>query len=284
MSYSLAIATPSLRGTSVLEPGGAITIGGDHHADIQVPGAHIAPRHFVLHTLGSTITIDAIEPMFVNNRAVAAGTTDVIAAERVRIHAGEASFTLSRSKKGVAAPGAVRMVSWRASHAGPVMDALLLAFAGPRYALLDAARDRLVYQIVRGSKWPSICLFPPEHEVRLAREAPHLLRLPDVASTRRGAAGALAPLRNGYGKSWGIFLVSRAGHERLAASLRHLLIVRDDDGGPLYFRFYDPRVLRAFLPLATPYQTSLFFDAADLILLEDEDPDTAIQASARTML
>jgi hypothetical protein len=230
------------------------------------------------------VRLQAVEPTFVNGRPLAPGAPAITLAEGTRIGAGEASFTLSwREEQGVT-QGAVRMLSWRANRSEPVMDALLAAFQVPRYALLDAARDRRVYRIVRGSGWPSICLFPPEHEVRLAREAPHLLCLPDVATSPQGEADALAPLREGYGQSWGIFLVSRAGHARLAASLQRLLIVRDDDDGPLYFRFYDPRVLRDFLPLATPYQASVLFDAVDLILLEDEDPDTAIQASARTML
>lgn len=44
------------------------------------------------------------------------------------------------------------------------------------------------------------------------------------------------------------------------------------EADPIYFRFYDPRVLRRFLPVCTPDQLYAFFGPIDYFLFEDEDP------------
>ncbi len=52
--------------------------------------------------------------------------------------------------------------------------------------------------------------------------------------------------------------------------------MQDDDGRRLYFRFHDPRVLRAFLPLLTLAQARLLFDVARSFIMEAEAPGTAL--------
>ena len=39
----------------------------------------------------------------------------------------------------------------------------------------------------------------------------------------------------------------------------------------MLFRYYDPRVLRKFLPTCTPEQIAAFFGPADSVLIENED-------------
>jgi hypothetical protein len=54
--------------------------------------------------------------------------------------------------------------------------------------------------------------------------------------------------------------------------------VKTEQGKMLYFRFYDPRVLRIFLPTCDAMQLrELFGDAIDSFILEDEDPAFAIR-------
>jgi hypothetical protein len=43
-----------------------------------------------------------------------------------------------------------------------------------------------------------------------------------------------------------------------------------EDGRELYFRFYDPRVLRVFLPTCTLQQTAEFFGPVSSYLVEGE--------------
>ena len=58
----------------------------------------------------------------------------------------------------------------------------------------------------------------------------------------------------------------------LRSHLRRFLIVLDEDTGKkLYFRFYDPRVLRAFLPTCSKIQVADMFGEIGMFLLEGED-------------
>lgn len=47
--------------------------------------------------------------------------------------------------------------------------------------------------------------------------------------------------------AWGVFAVADCGLEALGRHLRELLVVQSPDGERWRFRFYDPRVLPAFL-------------------------------------
>ncbi|MBD0321429.1 MAG: DUF4123 domain-containing protein [Gemmatimonadetes bacterium] len=47
--------------------------------------------------------------------------------------------------------------------------------------------------------------------------------------------------------AWGVFAVADCGLDALATHLRGLLVVRSPEGERWRFRFYDPRVLPAFL-------------------------------------
>ena len=48
-------------------------------------------------------------------------------------------------------------------------------------------------------------------------------------------------------RPWGVFVVSTADLRTLRQHLRELLVVEGIDGEPMYFFFYDPRVLPTFI-------------------------------------
>jgi hypothetical protein len=48
-------------------------------------------------------------------------------------------------------------------------------------------------------------------------------------------------------RPWGVFVVSTADLRTLRQHLRDLLVVEGIDGEPMYFFFYDPRVLSTFI-------------------------------------
>lgn len=66
-------------------------------------------------------------------------------------------------------------------------------------------------------------------------------------------------LMRSWPRSVGIILQSRAGFEEICRHLRRFLMVKDQAGKKYRFRFYDPRVLRAFLPVCTPDELAQFF-------------------------
>ncbi len=84
-------------------------------------------------------------------------------------------------------------------------------------------------------------------------------------------------VEQGWGNSWGIYVESAAHPADVYHHFRKFLLVRNERGKELYFRFYDPRVLRQFLPTCDAHQLSAFFGPIQHFLLEDEDPAFALR-------
>lgn len=53
--------------------------------------------------------------------------------------------------------------------------------------------------------------------------------------------------------------------------------MRLPEGREVYFRYYDPRVLRLFLPTCTPEEINTFFGPVACFLMEAEEPDILLQ-------
>ncbi|WP_337040318.1 DUF4123 domain-containing protein [Emticicia sp. 17c] len=87
-------------------------------------------------------------------------------------------------------------------------------------------------------------------------------------------------LNEGKGDSWGIFINTSLTLKELAAHLQKLLIVTmQDDGRMVYFRFYDPRVLRTFLPTCHVTQLKELFGPVEVFFCEDTDEDFQLHFS-----
>lgn len=135
------------------------------------------------------------------------------------------------------------------------------------YALLDGARDRDIAPLVRLSRLHHACLYSGHVSARLQAAAPWLVILaPDATFTAE-------LLARGWGQAWGCFLrvPPDVSLRRQREHFRELLRVRDEDGRRLLFRFYDPRVLRAWLPTCTAAELDLFFGPVPNIVAESED-------------
>jgi len=140
-------------------------------------------------------------------------------------------------------------------------------FEPPRvYALLDAARDEAIYPEIMGSGLESTCLFRGEKARELAWVAPYLVDL------RREDPFTQWVVENGWEKSWGVFAGSPAALNEVKRHFRTFLTVYDEEGAPLYFRFYDPRVLRAYLPTCNESELGAVFGPIEYYLVEHEDP------------
>jgi Domain of unknown function (DUF4123) len=153
----------------------------------------------------------------------------------------------------------------------------MLEAAAPRhlFAVLDSARDPNIPIELRRKGAEFVSLYRGEPEESLSSVAPYLVRLDPRSESMRWL------LTNGWGNSWGIFLVSSASLEILRRHLRQFLLVHDVAGNELYFRFYDPRVLRTFLPTCTGAETKRFFGPVGIYLMEAEDGE-AVSFCSRT--
>ncbi len=115
------------------------------------------------------------------------------------------------------------------------------------------------------------CLFHGQLEPDVAELAPYLLELP-----RQGEL--LDWLLSGWGHHWGVYLLAPEATDLalLRRHLRKLGLVQGPAGEPLWFRWYDPRVLRLAVPGFDPGQLQTLFGPVTRFLLEAERPDQGL--------
>lgn len=134
----------------------------------------------------------------------------------------------------------------------------------PLFAILDAARDPVVYLRIHECSERKESLYQ-DAAPELAFVAPYLIALP------RSSPFLDSLVREGWGDSRGVFLTSDRPFDEVRKHLRRLLTVRTEAGAPLLFRFYDPRVLRVYLPTCTAEEASSFLGPSSRWLAEDGD-------------
>lgn len=110
------------------------------------------------------------------------------------------------------------------------------------HAVLDAARAPRVLQVLRESVEEHRSLYEGARGVALEDVAPYLVRLEPGSRLLAQLTG------EGWMRRWGIFAEGSVPRRELRRHFRRFLMVEDEDGEPLYFRFYDPGVLRDFWP------------------------------------
>ncbi len=140
----------------------------------------------------------------------------------------------------------------------------------PLYAILDAARDPLVLAVLFQCDQEYESLYEGPEGEKLPVVGPYLVRLPKDSSLLE------VVVRASWGKSWGVFLTSEGPCADVHNHLRHFLMVKLPESKQVYFRFYDPRVLRVYLPTCTGEETGAFFGPIKYFLTEGEKPDAAV--------
>ena len=138
------------------------------------------------------------------------------------------------------------------------------------WALLDGARDQRIFYMLRDSGLDYLCLYSGYLPRELQLAAPYMVELiADHEFTRR-------LIDQAWGNSWGIF-VSTHNAPNLRPHLRKFLRVRNEQGQYLLFRYYDPRVLREYLPTCLPDELKQIFGSIECIWMEDHNPVTLIE-------
>lgn len=131
------------------------------------------------------------------------------------------------------------------------------------WAVLDCARDPVIYRLLLESRLEFLCLYSGKLPRELEMVAPHMVELlPGHRFTQR-------LLDEGWGRAWGVF-ATLDDPTMLRHHLRRFLVVRDEQGRRLLFRFFDPRVLGVFLRTCDPDQLRSFFGPLRTLLAEQE--------------
>ena len=132
------------------------------------------------------------------------------------------------------------------------------------WGILDCARDPRIYPALRQSRLQYRCLYSGTLPRALEAVAPHIVEL----FPQSKLLGQW--LEEGWGEAWGVF-VKIADWSNLRYHLRKFLKVQDEDERKLLFRYYDPRVLRVYLPTCTTQERNQMFGPIESFLMEDLD-------------
>ncbi len=133
------------------------------------------------------------------------------------------------------------------------------------YAILDGASIPNLLSGLESNKAEHVCLYLGELNPELAKTAPYLVLLKQKTALTEW-------ILSGFGKHWGIFAVTRSSMMEMRKHCRKFLMVFDPDGIPLYFRYYDPRVFRIYLPTCNSEETQTIFGPVMTYFTEgDED-------------
>jgi hypothetical protein len=135
------------------------------------------------------------------------------------------------------------------------------------YALIDGARDRDFEWKIRLSRLEYCCLYAGKLAPPLQRAAPYLVHLTPKSQFTRELLGSA------WGTSWGILTIAPPDCtiQQQRGHFRTLLRVATEGGRTLVFRFYDPRVLRLFLPTCTRAELSVMFGPIPSLAAESAD-------------
>ena len=145
----------------------------------------------------------------------------------------------------------------------------------PLFAILDAARDPLVLALLIQSDHQYESLYEGPKGGTLAAVAPYLVQLPSDSLLFETL------IEKGWGESWGVYLTCDKPFKDVRKHFRHFLMVTADAGKKVYFRFYDPRVLRVFLPTCLPDEAEQFFGPIDSFYFEDDKPKNVLRFATR---
>jgi len=142
----------------------------------------------------------------------------------------------------------------------------LETIAGPLFAVVDAARDDRILILVRESVERYQSLYEGTDGEALEHVAPHLVELP------KGSGLLRRLVREGWENRWASFIETALSFKELRRHLRRFLMVADaDTRKKMYFRFYDPGVLRSFLPASTVKQRAEFYGEIQAFYVENEN-------------
>jgi uncharacterized protein DUF4123/type III secretion system (T3SS) inner membrane Yop/YscD-like protein len=273
---ALRIVSGPTAGTVVSLAEGSTVVGRASECSVVVPDPSLSRRHFELLLQGDTCWVFDLES---RNGVLVNGAG--ILRKRVRVGdeivAGDVIFRVEEERSG---PLAVY------TDVAPTLDNT--APPPPAGTLLANLRSRLrqdpasrVYALVDGAQAHELALMGRlmGHQLytlfsgTLARMSAHvgpLLVQFDEPS------GFLQKWTEQIGRNSGVLFETGADLESLYDHLRHVFIAIDEDRNEYFFRFYDPRVFRAFLPTCREEELREFFGPISAWIVEaDGAPEYA---------
>lgn len=239
---------------AVVPAGGRLGVGRGESAGLRLPhDERLAPLHFELAWDGRRAGVRSLvsDPTCLDGQPVREGDSG----HGGWIRAGMSDFALAIERHTAPDPAPDPAV---VAAAEPVVAALQ-AQPGRLFAVLDAARAERIRVLLRESPARHRSLYDGWQGDALAEGAPYLV---DLGPPHPELVRDLVV--EGWEAHWGVFLSAPSGRD-FDAVRRHLrkFLMVELRREKVYFRYYDPRVLRTFVPTCTPAERREFL--ADMV-------------------
>jgi len=144
------------------------------------------------------------------------------------------------------------------------------------WMIVDGARTVEVFRMLLECHLEYSCLYSGSLTPELEMAAPYLVQLErDYRDTHR-------LIRQAWGNSWGVFLRSETSLKKLRRHLREFLVVRDTKGTRMVFRYYDPRVLRVYLPTCEAGELRTVYGPIECFWTEAAAPGKMLEFRVRS--
>lgn len=286
---------PSRFRKAAIEPGATLRVGRQEKADFVIAGdPDLSGLHFELRWDGATCVVrdlasangtrvsgSKIDEQPIGNGAwIRAGGTDFsVYIEGSTPPPRERSFDDPDDDDDYPPDERAERVAWRearrreeeglAARKRAALSELNAAAGqgGRLFAVLDAARSDRIVVALQESVEAYDSLFAGPDGALYDAAAPYLVELP------HGSRLLEQIVMEGWEGRWGIFIVSDRPLRDVRSHLRRFLRVTDQESGKhMYFRFYDPAILRRFIPSATVHQLNIVFGDAVTAFLAESEP------------
>lgn len=262
MEFVLEVRPPEGEKSYVpLPASGTLTVGREAPADLVIPDRFLSRSHFqvlcedMIHILTDQGSSNGTYVNGMRTRQAVLKPRDAIFAGRTAIRIGAVMDGKVLLDSLPDTPG--ELSPWQAN----LITALETAC---NFVVLDGAISPAVVDLLNQAGVFYQSLYEGEQGRNLVPFGPYL------AEIQKG--GKLMPflVKVGWGKSWGVFLGTNLEFGEARKHLRHFLMADIEGGQKVIFRFYDPRVMRVFIPTCNAEQRKEFFGKIQHFLVESE--------------
>ncbi len=139
------------------------------------------------------------------------------------------------------------------------------------YAIVDSARNDEVFQYFLNDKIEYKSLFEGKADVKFFSVSGFLVEC------KRDSTLFNWLTTEAWGSSCSVFFLSKASFSEVLKHLQKFIRVYLEDDDIVYFRFYDPRVLRVYLPTCNSKEIRTFFGEIESFFVEGEDQKVMIE-------
>jgi hypothetical protein len=254
-----------------LPASGTLTVGREAPADLVIQDQFLSRSHFqvvcenMIHILIDPGSSNGTYLNGVRLRQAVLKPRDAIFAGRTAIRIGAAMEGKILLDTLPESPG--ELLPWQSKLIDTIESTCNLA-------VLDGAVSPAVRDLLNQAGVFYQSLYEGERSADIAAFGPYL------AEIQKGSKFVPFLVKAAWGRSWGIFLSTRLSFLEARKHLRRFLTVNIEGGGMVLFRYYDPRVLRVFIPSCTLEQRRDFFGPIERIFAESDTKTVAFSFSA----